>query len=329
MRIRSLRALVFAAFITIPAIAQSSHKPVVAFVNGTTLTLVTSSGQVTQEIHLKHPVFDFALSSDQKLLATVAPDTTYGGALSLLDLQTHMRTRLTNGRFYFRHLKKGETEVYADPQFSPDGRSLAFAIHTNSPGDGNDVVMASVPIAVLDLPSRKIRVLRSTTSFNEGGPCFANTPMWSPDGRWILFNCEDGAEITDAQGTTLRQLDMGTDEKTLAASVAWIGNNCVLYVQGADAHSYVNYESEEAQLLNLYTSKSQNPASLLAFPKWTTAGLTEASDLAFIRRTESGLYIQTNGKKWMFPGKLWGSQKVPAAHTIGGWEPSSVPAGCR
>ena len=232
MRTLIMQAFCLAASLTAQAIAQSPEGPVVAFVTGTTLVLTSASGQVTQRIDLRHPVYNFALSSDRKLLVTVAPDTATGGNLDLLDLQTQRQTRLTSGNLYFKasELDKGETEVYDDPQFSPDGRSIAFAIHTDNPGDGNDAINDSGPIAVMDLQSRKVRVLKATENIDGQGLCFANSPMWSPDGKWILFNCENGAFVTDAQGISLRDLKLGTDEDALTSAVSWVGNRCVLYL---------------------------------------------------------------------------------------------------
>jgi Tol biopolymer transport system component len=242
---------------------------VVAFVSGTTLTLADASGQVTQTIDLKHSVYNFALSRDRKLLVIVYPDTQTGGHMSLLDLQTHMQTRLTNGNLYFKakDLDKGETEVFDDPAFSPDGHSLAFAIHTDNPGDGNDAINDSGPLAVMDLQTRKVRVLKSTENINGQGFCFTNTPMWSSDGKWILFSCEDGGFITDVHGTTLRDLKLGTDQEANASPVSWVGNSCVLYSQSHSNGSSLDHDSDEVFLFNLQTSQSQNPTSLMAFPK--------------------------------------------------------------
>lgn len=335
MRASILRAIVFSAIATVPAVAQTSDEPVVAFVTATTLNLAASSGKVTQKIDVKKPVYNFALSGDRKLLVTVSADTATGGNLYLLNLQTHTQTRLTNGHLYFKtkDLDRDETEVYDDPQFSPDGRSIVFAIHTDNPGDGNDAINDSGPIAVMDLQTRKARVLKSTENIGGEGLCFANTPMWSPDGKWILFNCENGAFITDAGGTTIRELKLGTDQNTMAYATSWVGNSCVLTVQNIEVQPD-NKESDEILLFNLHTSKSRSPAALFASPKWAVAGLIEASESAFIRRSDSGISIETNEKTWGFSEiqrefKEQSSWRAPAAHIMGGWHPSSIPQECK
>lgn len=335
MRSSILRAIIFSAVTLVPAIAQTSDEPVVAFVTGTTLNLATSSGEITQKIDAKNSVYNFALSRDRKLLVTVSADTATGGSLYLLNLQTYVQTRLTNRHLYFKakELGKGETEVYNDPQFSPDGRRLAFAIHTDNPGDGNDAINDSGPIAVMSLETRKVSVLKSTENIGGEGLCFANTPMWSPDGKWILFNCENGAFITDVGGTTIRELKLGTEKNTMAYATSWVGNSCILTVQNIEVQPD-NNESEEVLVFSLHTSQSRSPAALFASPKWTVTGLIEASESAFIHRSDSGISIETNEKTWSFP-KIQQefmerySWRAPAAHIIGGWHPSSIPQECK
>lgn len=335
MRDLRLQSVLLLSVLAVPATAQTSNEPVVAFVDGTVLTLANSSGKVTQTIDLKKPVYNFGLSKDRKLFVTVALDTETGGNLYLLNLQTHAQTKLTNGNLYFKkkELDKNETEVYDDPQFSPDGRSLAFAIHTDNPGDGNDAENDAGPIAVMDLQTRKVRVLRSTENIEGQGLCFANTPIWSPDGKWILFNCENGAFITDARGTTLRVLKLGTKQNPNGYAISWVSNGCVLTMQET-AGQTDDQTANEVLLLNLSTSESRNPAALFASSKWATAGLIEASDAAFIRREESGISIESNGKTWFFPEIRWEigdrtPSRNPPAHILGVWQPSSIPTECK
>jgi len=330
-----LQAFCLAASLNIAANAQSSDEPLVAFATGTALTLASATGRVTQRIDLGHPIYNFALSRDRRLLVTVALDTATGGNLSLLDLQTHMQTKLTVGNLYFKtsELNKDEREVYDDPQFSPDRRSLAFAIHTDNPGDGNDAIDDSGPIAVMDLQSRKVRVLKSTENIEGQGSCFASSPRWSPDGKWILFNCEDGAFVTDARGASLRDLKLGTDGDAQTSAVSWAGNSCVLYLQSHTTNGSLDPSKDEVLLFSLRTSISSKPTSKMPFPNWTATGLQEASDSAFILLSDTGKTIETSGKEWTFPVTrqdfdgytplMW-----PAAHIIADWKPSSIPREC-
>jgi len=307
--------------VTLVALAtgQAPEKSTIAYVSGTTLTVTTPSGLVTNTVKLQQPVHDFALSHDRRLLVTAASLSAYGGPLALFSLQSGQWSRLTSGPVYFTRLPRGEKEVYADPRFSPDGTRIAFAIHLNSPGDDNDVIDASGPIAVMDLSNHRVRVLKSTTNIDGTGPCFANTPLWSPDGNRILFSCETGAGVTDAGGTTLQQLQMGTNEELWTAALSWVGNSCVLYVQAVDANKFDTYE---VRLLDLRTGKSKDATTALKVAHEAFAGLVEAAEKVTIRRTKSDLYIDTPSKHWRLPG-------TSHAHLTGGWSVAAMPPACQ
>jgi hypothetical protein len=316
---------VVASAIVISVSAQSPGDPVVAFAIGTTLTLSTSTGKVVREIHLKRPVLDFAFSKDRKFLVTVAPDTEHGGALTLVDLQTRVQKQFTSGHLYFKHLQKTETEVYDSPRFSPDGRSIAFAIHGNLPGDGNDALENSGPIAIFDFATGKTHLLKSTENIDGQGPCSESSPIWSPDGKWILFNCEAGAFITDLSGTTLRAIKVASGERFDGYVVSWVGKNCLLYSQSIDAPPNAPPTNDQSKLLNLRTLESQPLATLLTFPLDTVKGLEELSESAAIRRIPSGsgssLFVETKGADWRFPSPV-------SAHVLSGWSYAHVPKGC-
>lgn len=333
MRNRHFQAILFLAFLALRVFAQTPNEPVVAFVSGTVLNLASSSGEIVQKIDLGHPVYDFALSRDRKLLVTVSPDTPNGGNLSLFVMRSHTQTRLTDGHLYFTLLNEGETEVYGDLQFSPDGKSVVFGIHGNVNNDANDAEENSGPFAEYDIASHKIRVLKSTTNIDGQGACSEWNPMWSPDGKWISFNCEDGAFITDARGTTLRALKLGTDSEALTSAVSWVGNGCVLYVQSHTNASTPDQGRDGIRLFNLRTSESRISNVLPALPKQSLAGLRESSDEAAIMQSSSGIAIETLGKVWTFPDieqvfSGYHSRRAPAAHIIGGWRPSSIPHEC-
>lgn len=318
----------------VPASAQAPAQPVVAFAHGTTMTLATAAGEIVQEIKLKHPIYDFALSKDRTVLVTVAPDTAHGGDLNMTDLRTHAQTRLTRGHLVSKpkDLEKGEKEVYGDLQFSPDGHNLVFGVHWNIPSDGNDAWENSGPFAVMNLASHKIRILKSTNNIDGNGPCSENHPMWSPDGKWILFSCEDGAFIVNAQGKTLRDLKLEPDGNWGTGAVSWFGNSCVLYIRTPDTGERYNRDHDELRLLNLLTNEAQEPRSLPDFPKRSIPGLIEASDGAFIRLASNynDLVIETDGKTWKFPYAQ--APRVidgASAHVLEGWKPKQIPSQCK
>jgi hypothetical protein len=310
-RVRLCRSVLVPALLLIShAVAQSGSEPAVAYSQGSTLTLATASGHVTKTFPADRPMFDFAISPNLKLLVTVAATTKYGGGLDLVHLETGVSLRLVSGPVYFKHLPRGEKEVYADPRFSPDGQHVVFAVHVNSHGDGNDAMDAAGPIAIVDTSSRQVRVLKSTTNIGgeAEGLCFANTPMWSPNGNRILFSCETGAYIADVDGKTLRTLNIGSDEKPWAGAIGWVGDNCVSYVQAVDGGRDDTYEF---RLLNLRTSETQDAPAVLPVLRGAVSGLMEASESAKVRRTRSGLQIETETKVWTL---LAGSH----AHLLGG-----------
>jgi WD40 repeat protein len=320
----------------ISAIAQPPEEPVVAFAHGTTLSLASASGKIVQEIRLKHPVYDFALSKNRKLLVTVSPDTEHGGNLTLINLQTHTQSRLTYGHLVSKakDMNKGETEVYGELQFSPDGQSLVFGVHGNLPGDGNDAEEYSGPFAVMNLKSKRIQILKSTTNIDGEGECAETHPMWSPDGKWIVFNCDDGwvPFLTDAQGKTLRDLKLEPEGNWGTGAVAWLGNSCVLYTRTPEIDGSYNHAGDEVRLRNLKTNISQDFKTLLDFPMRSVAGLIEASDTAFISESDDGekLNIETSGKKWTFPNAQ--SPRVKdgvSAHVLGRWLPAEIPSECK
>jgi hypothetical protein len=325
------RAVPFAAVTATCLIAQTPNDPVVAYSVGTTLTLANASGEATEQIKLNHPIYGFALSKDRRNLITVTPATEHGGQLALLNLRTHIETRLTHGRMYFKHLEKGETEVYSDPQFSPDGHSIVFGVHGNLPGDGNDAYENSGPVAIMDLRGHFIKILKSTTDIDGQGECSESDPMWSPDGKWILFNCEDGAFITDIQGKTLRNLKLEPEGDWGTGAVSWVGNGCVLYTRTPQLQGSWNHDGDELRLLNLHTNKAEDAKRLMNLPNLKISGLIEASDRALIRQSNSGdeLFIETSKKMWEFPNaQALRTTNGASAHVIGGWSSNIEPREC-
>jgi hypothetical protein len=109
--VRWCASLVFPALALVSStVAQSRTRPAVAYSKGSSLTLVSLSGQVTGSFPGKHALFDFAISPNLKLLVAVTATTRYGGMLDLVRLDAGVRSRLVSGPVYFKHLPKGEEE---------------------------------------------------------------------------------------------------------------------------------------------------------------------------------------------------------------------------
>jgi hypothetical protein len=311
------------------AISQSLSPPVVAIASGPDLSLYDASGKVVQHIDLKHPVAGFALSPDRSKLVVVLPDTEHGGALILIDLKTGSRKKLTAGPFAFRHLNPGEKEVYDSPAFSPDGRRLVFAVHGNQPGDGNDAFENSGPLAILDLDEGNPKVLKATNRIpgEAEGPCSEGDAQWSPNGRWILFNCEDGAFLTDPQGKTLRNLNIGTADGGSSA-VGWVGTRCVLYAQTPEKDGHFDFDHESLKVLNLTNSQSSDAGFMFSEFRGRTSALLRASQDALIRGIWPETVVVTKGRTWKFKQPNQGPPTV-VVQLLTGWDPSSIPFACR
>ncbi len=328
--IRACRCAVVAAVLGIGlGDCQSAPPPVVAIASGSSLSLYDAAGTAAQRINLRNPVAGFALSPDHSKLVIVSPDTEHGGALIAIDLKTGIRKKLTGAPFAFQHLDKGETEVYDGPAFSPDGRYLVFAVHGNRPGDGNDAEENSGPLAVLDFQTGKVRILKATNNIEVSEPCSESDPQWSGDGKWILFNCEDGAFLTDARGNILRDLRIDQDDAG-ASAIGWVGAHCVLYVQTPTKDGKFDFDRESVKLLELPSLHSTDASQFVDRFNHSKGGLEQASQYGVIRRTDLTLTIETARKQWEVTlGKDWYSPQTGAARLLTRWEPSMVPAVCK
>jgi len=249
-----------------------------------------------------------------------------GGPLDLVDLRTQAVSRLLTGPFYFKQLDKeeNEVEVYADPRFSPDGKSLVFAVHSNRDGDGNDAVMGSGPLAVMDLATRKVRILKSTEKIDQY-PCYTNSPRWSPNGKRILFACEDGSLLTDAAGTSLTELNLAIDKDGDAVAVNWVGDNCILFFGTKVRPAPGPDLPEDLHLFNLKTSKTLSQRQIFSAPFESLNSLSEATDRAILRRYFTGtpgVILETSGSTWKFPSDT-------PVHLLDGWKQNEIPSDCR
>ena len=307
------------------ACGQPASPVVVGIATGPTLSLYDANGGVVKRIDLGKPVAGFALSPAQSQLVIVSPEREHGGALYLVDLNTGSRRKLTAGPFVFQHLNPNEREVYDGPAFSPDGRSLVFAVHGDQPGDGNDAEENSGPLAILDLRTLKPRVLKATNNIDGEGPCSESDPKWSPDGKWILFNCETGAFLTNVAGTVLRDLKIDPSDG-YSSAIGWVGGNCVLYEQTPES----DRNAERHFLLNLATGRSVDAAAPLRFPKKEVVGLMQMSSDTIVFKPGGSVVVAVAGKTLVLPAPENG--QLPAtssAQVEDGWPASQIPDDCR
>ena len=160
-------------------------------------------------------------------------------------------------------------------------------------------------------------------------PCSESDPQWSPDGKWILFNCEDGAFLTDPQGRTLRALKISIDNAGSCA-VGWVGGHCVLYLQTPKDQGHFDFDHESVKLLDLRHSQSFDATKMLDKFSPSTGGLQQASTDALISRLESRLIIETWGKRWELPLEEKPNEPQTAlAQLLTGWEPRAIPDYCK
>ena len=142
-------------------------KPSVAYSHKGVLYLASESGQVLRAVETKPPVGVFVISPDgQTVVFAPFKPKEYGGRLYRLSLMTGQTELLTHGPYFNKWPGEGGPEVYDDPDFSPDGKRVVFAIHGQATGD---IVEASGPLAVMDLGMRKMTLVRSTLTVNGAG----------------------------------------------------------------------------------------------------------------------------------------------------------------
>jgi Tol biopolymer transport system component len=129
------------------------------------------------------------LRTGQRFWRAVAA-ATFGGllAVSLASAATESSDRV------------GETRFRTDPEWSPDGKQIAFVDH--DPATGGDLWVMNADGSA----ARRLTSSKPPPSANYG----ARQPSWSPDGRTIAFGYGYvGISVVGADGTGLRELIRG------------------------------------------------------------------------------------------------------------------------
>ncbi len=270
--------------------AADDNRAAIGYSSGGVLRIATDSGRVLRTLEAKPRIGDFAISSDGQKVVFSPLGTEYGGPLYLLNLLTRKSEPLAEDHYYVRG------EVYSDPDFSPNGNELVFAIHARANGD---LVEASGPFATMDLRTKKVDVLPATTNI-EGGVAFANDPTWSPDGERLLLNFESDAAVADATGRTLKRLSamVPNNEGTWLHGLGWIGKSCVVYIVGSDQRTA---NRAPARVLNLQTLRVAPASELLKGASESFVGLTAFSMLVRVRAIEGALIVEGTAHPWRIP----------------------------
>lgn len=286
-------------FSSVSSLAQSpSNVPAVVYQSGGSLFVATSSGRILKTVKTVPAIGTFAIYRDAQQIV-FAPSgkklDSHGGQLYRLVPPKAAAIRLTYGPYYNKSAR--ESEVYSDPDFSPDGKQVVFSVHSQSTGD---VVEAAGPFAIIDLQSGKVRLLASTLHVpgEAWGTGYAASAFWSPDGSYIILNFEDGFVLTDPSGKPFENLSALTTGDDWTSSVAWLGSQCVVYVGGKD---YPDSQNRPAKILNLKTRKTLLLHELLGLTERQTTDLLAISGSIRVRREDGKLLVETNEDKWSIP----------------------------
>jgi hypothetical protein len=241
----------------------------------------------------------------------------YGGQLFLLQHSSKPEL-LTRGPYYNK--SKQPAEVYSDPDYAPDGNRVVFSIHSQPTGD---LMEASGPFAVLDLRTRKVMVLPDTLHVpgETWGTGFASSAFWSPDGRKILLNFEDGSSLTDPEGKSLEDLSPTMKGEDWTSSLGWLGPQCIVYVTGKD---YLDARKHPARFLNLKTHETGALDTLLGLTPQQVTNLVAISGAIRVRRRATDLLVESGAGVWPIPNAD-GQSRVQILPT----PTSETPESCR
>jgi WD40-like Beta Propeller Repeat len=178
----------------------------VAVYDGSKFQLHTIGSRSPISIPCPLKVGSFSLAPNGRFIAFTSVESRAAtGYLYVLNVETQKTQRLLAAPFYFR--ERGQREEYTDAEISPDSQQIAFSVHSVQGNDADDLVGLAGPLAMVDVASGQVHVVRSTLSISNHGPVFINTPAWSPDGERILIAFEVGGAIVNVKTQKLQLLD--------------------------------------------------------------------------------------------------------------------------
>jgi len=309
--------LLLVAFFSVNGVrAQPAALPKdgVAYSVGGTLTIKSASGETVRVIKTTPPIGSFAISPDGKsvVFAPLGPEHN-GGPLYLLSLATGEAKRLIHVPVYTKR------EVYADPDFSPDGDEVIFAIHAQPRGDA---VMSAGPFAILNLRTGIVRELPSTINIDGYGAAYGASPRWSPGGGKLFLNLESDFALTTPSGEHLQDTSDWTAGEGDTFAVDWLGSGCILYIGGKD---WKSAEEQPAKVLQLSTHQTESLDKVLGLAPAQVTNLIAFSPAIRVRKVGGNLVVETNSGSW----SVADADEHPNVRVFSTWTDAQVPAICR
>jgi len=277
--------------------AKSEERPALVYESDGILHVVTAAGRKLRVVWTNVKIGSFTISPDTEKVVfsplSQKPDL-YGGQLFLLQ-DSRKPELLTRGPYYNK--SRRPAEVYSDPDYAPDGTRVVFSIHSQPRGD---LMEASGPFAILELKTRKVTVLPDTLHVpgEQWGTGFASSAFWSPDGRKILLNFEDGSSLTDPDGKSLEDLSPFMKGEDWTSSLGWLGSQCIVYVTGKD---YLDARKHPARFLNLKTHDTGALDVLLGLTPDQVTNLVAISGSIRVRRRGADMLVESGTNMWSIP----------------------------
>lgn len=279
------RWLLFTFSLPLFALSSFAQRPALVLAHGRELSLADGRGKVLK--HFKAPVAfqDATVSPDGTRVVLVGnPKNPWGGPLYLFSFATGRARRLTRGQYWGKP-EKGQTEVYLDPAFSPDGKRIVFGIHDYTPDSGaenvinagNDMVLDAGPLAIMDLSTGRVRIVSSTLDI-DGTVDWLSSPLWSPDGRDILFESVPDVGITTPTRHTVRDLaseltaGLRQPDDSGTYLLGWVGKSCFAYTFFS-GETGKPLAAPGAYVLSLETGRHRPLADLLHLDKTAIYGV--------------------------------------------------------
>jgi WD40 repeat protein len=275
--------------------AKPDERPALVYESHGLLHVVTAAGRQVHVVRANAKIGSFTISSNtEKVIFTPLSQKLYGGQLFLLQ-DSRKPQLLTRGPYYNK--SRRPAEVYSDPDYAPDEKRVVFSIHSQPTGD---LVEASGPFAVLDLRTKNVTVLPDTLHVpgEAWGTGFASSAFWSPDGRKILLNFEDGSSLTDPEGKRLEDLSPLMKGEDWTSSIGWLGPQCVVYVTGKD---YLDARKHPARFLNLKTHDTGTLDTLLGLTPEQVTNLVAISGSIRVRRRGADMLVGSGADVWSIP----------------------------